>query len=127
MAFQVTRRLVRLSGTASAIATTGVVVLSVDSGGSVQIPGEIHRVKIKRTSGSAAATFVPRIHSESNVVAASVTQEYLGTSTATTALFDAVDIQASFLTDTAGKLYLVIAPDVNGDTFAYQVDLYIYR
>lgn len=80
------------------------------------------RFKCVRTVGAAAATFRPRIDNVSGLSAAdSINQVFRAASTLSTALYDSTAINAYCQTDTAGKLYLYVTPDVAGDTWAYEL------
>ena len=126
MPFESTR-CARLSGTTSALTTTSRQAVRVaDVRG--PIPIEIRRIKVKRATGAASVTFLPRIYSDSAGTSGTISQEYSGTSTASTALFDATDVGAYCMTDANGYVYLQINPDVGGtDTWDYRIDVIIYR
>jgi hypothetical protein len=86
-----------------------------------RIKVKIQRTKLEHISG-AAANFTPSMFSASGGVLTEIEQEYLGTATAVTALFDATDIQAYCYTDTRGRLYLRPGPDAGiNNVFRYVV------
>ena len=121
-------RYARLTGTTTAVSTTGKTTIQVVPGSTVPIPVQILRVKCKRATGAAAATFTPRIYSAFGASAGDITQEYAGTATAVATLFDATNILGWCQTDSSGNLYFQVNPNVGGtDTWSYVVDLLVYR
>lgn len=121
-------RYARISGTTGALTATGKATVSVAPSSLVPVPVQILRVKVKRATGAASATYTPRIYSLSTASAGDIQQEYSGTATASANLFDATNIQGWCQTDSAGLLYLQINPDVGGtDTWSYTIDMMVYR
>ena len=113
----------RLTGTtaASGVTTQTALVLS-DS----RVKIIIRRVKIKHTAGS-TITFTPRIYKLSGAIAASINQEFEGSSTGTAVLFDTVAEVYTF-TDSNGKLYLEPGPNAGADNvFNYEIYFEIVR
>ena len=113
----------RLTGTtaASGVTTQTALVLS-DS----RVKIIIRRVKLKHTAGS-TITFTPRIYKVSGAIAASINQEFEGSSTGTAVLFDTVAEVYTF-TDSNGKLYLEPGPNAGADNvFNYEIYFEIVR
>jgi hypothetical protein len=132
MASPIAPRIVRISGTASAIGAATETTLQVgadpgsgNGGAQHTLKVKIQRVKIKRVSGT-AANFTPRIHSATPYSSGSIDQEWLGTATAVATLVDATAIEALCYTDNRGRLFLVFVPDAGADNvFNYAVYLEI--
>lgn len=82
---------------------------------------QLHRVKVKRTSGT-AANLTPRIYSASGAASGSVDQQFAGSSTAVATLFDVACTGVVFKTDSVGRLYLEPGFDAGADNAA-DIDL----
>lgn len=66
---------------------------------------QLHRVKIKRTAGT-AASFTPRIYSASGSSINSIDMQFAGSSTVVADLFDVACTGVVFQTDSLGRFYV---------------------
>ena len=84
---------------------------------------EVLRVKLKRSSGT-AASFTPRIYASSAGGLGTVAQQFAGSSTVVADLFDVACQGVLFDTDAVGKLWLEPGPNAGADNaFDYEVVL----
>ncbi len=98
-------------------ATTDLVI---DTGGGIATVN-ILRVKLKRTSGT-AATFTPRLYNLSGAAAGSINMQFEGSSTAVATLFDVACAGVVFQTDTSGQFFVEPGPNAGADNaFDYEI------
>jgi len=117
------RTIRRYAGIATNVAASTDIQIVI---GDALLPVRIWRVKVKQTSGSAAA-FTPRVFKAAGATVDSIDQEFVGTAATAASIFDAV-AQADSVTDAAGKLYLRPTPNVGADNvYAYEVFIEIGR
>lgn len=84
----------------------------------------LRRLKVKHTGGS-ANHFHPYIFNNSSAVIDSISQEFAGTQTSSSGLYDSAGaiVEVPCLTDVLGRLYLKFAPN-NGADNGFQFTLY---
>lgn len=106
------------SGTATNVGAATEVTLTVAS---ARHTVEVLRVKLKHTAGS-AVSFVPRIHSATGGVAEAIDEEFVASSTLVANLCDVAVSGVICETDSAGRLYLIPAPNTgSNNTFSYVI------
>jgi len=94
--------------------------LTIDTGGGIATVNVL-RVKVKRTSGT-AATFTPRLYNLSGAAAGSINMQFEGSSTAVATLFDVACAGVVFQTDTSGQFFLEPGPNAGADNaFDYEI------
>lgn len=116
-------RLSRAKNTTTALATAQKFPVQIAK---EQVKVYIRRVKIKHTAGS-AANFTPRIFKTGLALNGSIDQEFVGSLTAVTDLFDVV-ADAYTYTDENGYLYLTPDPNIGADNiFQYEIYFNLVR
>ena len=94
--------------------------LTIDTGGGIATVNVL-RVKVKRTSGT-AATFTPRLYNLAGAASGSINMQFEGSATAVATLFDVACAGVVFQTDTAGQFFLEPGPNAGADNaFDYEI------
>jgi hypothetical protein len=98
-------------------ATTDLII---DTGGGIATVNVL-RVKVKRTSGT-AATFTPRLYNLAGAASGSINMQFEGSATAVATLFDVACAGVVFQTDTSGQFFLEPGPNAGADNaFDYEI------
>jgi hypothetical protein len=94
--------------------------LTIDTGGGIATVNVL-RVKVKRTSGT-AATFTPRLYNLAGAASGSINMQFEGSATAVATLFDVACAGVVFQTDTSGQFFLEPGPNAGADNaFDYEI------
>ena len=94
--------------------------LTIDTGGGIATVNVL-RVKVKRTSGT-AATFTPRLYNLAGAASGSINMQFEGSATAVATLFDVACAGVVFQSDTSGQFFLEPGPNAGADNaFDYEI------